>query len=68
MTWGPYYFFYICSKCGKRYRWILDDMSEADFSNCPECHIPGELVGETRDIGKEENKYAQNSFADFEYI
>lgn len=63
MTWGPYYFFYECPKCGKKYRWLLDDMNEEAFSNCPDCHKPGRLTGETRDI-----EQGGDQFADYEYI
>lgn len=63
MTWGPYYFFYICPSCGKKYRWLLDDMSDPHFSECPDCKIPGTLSGETRDIIQ-----GADAFADYEYI
>lgn len=62
MTWGPYFFFYDCPRCGKHYRWLLDDMNEPEFGECSHCHIQGELVGETRDITQGDDR-----FADYEY-
>lgn len=63
MTWGSYFFFYECPSCGKKYRWELADMEDEHFSQCPSCHISGELKGETRDI-----QQGEESFADYEYI
>ncbi|MGL5437669.1 MAG: hypothetical protein ACRDBO_20155 [Lachnospiraceae bacterium] len=63
MSWGTYYMFYICPQCQKKYRWSLDDMNDAKFSECPACHIPGDLTGETKDI-----KQGENKFSDYEYI
>lgn len=50
MTWGPYYFFYECPECGKKFRWCLDDMNESSFSQCPACHTEGHLIGETKEL------------------
>lgn len=63
MTWGPYYFFYNCPNCGKKYRWSIDEMDYREFSHCPNCQTPGELVGETKDINQQ-----ADIFADYDYI
>lgn len=62
MTWGPYYFFYVCPDCGKKYRWLTEDMSDERFSDCPACGVPGRLVGETKDINQD-----ADIFVDYEY-
>lgn len=63
MTWGAYFFFYDCPKCGKKYRWGTEDISNTDFSKCPECGEAGTLVGETRDIGQ-----GENDFSEYDYV
>lgn len=63
MTWGPYFFFYECPECGKKYRWPLEDMNEDEFSRCPSCNAVGTLAGETKDVAQGETK-----FMDYEYI
>lgn len=50
MSWGGYFFFYDCLKCGKKYRWQMEDMNELTFGQCPVCHAEGKLVGETKDV------------------
>jgi len=63
MTWGPYFFFYECPECERKYRWALEDMNESEFAECPGCHKPGTLLGETKDLTQ-----GDTSFADYEYI
>lgn len=57
MSWGAYYMFYDCPQCGKKYRWSLDDVTDTDFSSCPNCHTDGVLVGETKDMKQGEAKF-----------
>lgn len=61
MTWGTYYFFYDCPKCGKKYRWELSNMNEDDFAKCPACQTEGTFVGETKNIGQ-----GDKDFSDYE--
>ena len=49
MTWGTYYFFYECPQCGKKYRYELEGSADEEFGFCPECHVMGTFVGETKD-------------------
>ena len=62
MTWGPYFMFYECPKCGRKYRWELVDLSDPQFGCCPGCGSMGMLVGESKDIKQGERKYEE-----FEY-
>lgn len=43
MTWGPYFMYYICPKCGKKFKYALDMLAcEADtFGKCPQCGMAG---------------------------
>ena len=63
MTWGTYYFFYEYPQCGKKYRYELEGADETVFGQCPDCHIMGKFVGETKDI-----KQGENKFADYEFV
>ncbi len=63
MTWGAYFMFYECPECGKKFRYELDDISEESFGRCPDRHVMGTFVGETKDIRQGENR-----FADYEYV
>ena len=64
MTWGTYYFFYECPKCGKKYRYELEGSSNETFGLCPDCHVMGRLVGETKDIKQGE----ADPFVDYEFV
>lgn len=63
MTWGSYWMFFNCPKCGKKYRWALEELPDPLFGKCPDCRIDGKLVAETKDLdhGKDDD------FADYEY-
>ena len=63
MTWGTYYFFYQCQQCGKKYRYELEGSSDEEFGYCPDCHVMGTFVGETKD-----NKQGEDKFADYEFV
>ena len=39
MTWGTYFMFYECPKCGRKYRWELVDLSDPQFGCCPGCGV-----------------------------
>ncbi|MCG4658319.1 hypothetical protein L0N06_17910, partial [Flavonifractor plautii] len=58
MTWGTYYFFYECPQCGKKYRYELEGSADEEFGFCPECHVMGTFVGETKDNQQGEDKFA----------
>ncbi|MBR4443822.1 MAG: excinuclease ATPase subunit [Clostridia bacterium] len=46
MSWGPGFFYYRCSRCGKKFKYAQDmiPVFGAQFGNCPECGIPGEYL------------------------
>lgn len=62
MTWGAYFMFYQCPECGKKFRWELVDLAEAEFGHCPACGAMGTLVGETKDLKQGERKYEDYEF------
>ena len=62
MTWGTYYFFYECPQCGKKYRYELEGSADEEFGFCPECHVMGTFVGETKDNQQGEDKFADSEF------
>ena len=43
MTWGALYMYYHCPKCGMKFEYALDVMTEFgdEFGFCPECHVMG---------------------------
>ena len=58
MTWGPYWMYYQCKKCGKKYRYELDIMSDDDtFGKCPACGGDGALKAETKDFPSDADDY-----------
>lgn len=57
MSWGAYYFFYDCPQCGKKYRWLVEDMTDPKFAQCPACHVEGKLVGETKNVQQGDTTY-----------
>ena len=63
MTWGTYYFFYDCPRCGKKYRWCTEVLSDPEFGECPDCHVEGTFVGETKDLAQGDTR-----FDDYEYV
>ena len=58
MSWGTYFMFYDCPQCGEKYRWSLEDMGDKDFAQCPSCHAAGTLVGETKELGQGDTRFA----------
>ena len=57
MTWGAYYMFYRCPKCGKKFKYTLEDMTKPWFGKCPDCQQDGELVGETKELPADAEDY-----------
>lgn len=49
MTWGPYWMFYQCESCNKKYRYSLEDLECKSFGACPNCGLQGKLVAESKD-------------------
>jgi len=43
MSWGANYFYYHCSKCGKKYKYAQDLIPEFgdEFGKCPACGAVG---------------------------
>ena len=39
MTWGPSFMYYHCEKCGHKFKYALDLMTEfgEEFGKCPRC-------------------------------
>lgn len=48
MSWGALYFYYICPKCGKLFKYSIDLIGEygEDFGKCPACEERGRFVKE----------------------
>lgn len=49
MTWGPYWMFYECQQCEKKYKYSLEDLQFPSFGKCPACKVEGKLVGESKE-------------------
>lgn len=49
MSWGPYWMFYYCDSCSKKYRFTLEDMECKNFACCPICGKKGELKAESKE-------------------
>ena len=47
MSWGVYWMFYHCPKCGQKFKPGLDTITEPSFGICPTCGAAGQLVGES---------------------
>jgi diphthamide biosynthesis protein 3 len=47
MSWGVFWMFYRCPKCGKMFKSGLDTITEREFGRCPECGAEGTLVAES---------------------
>ena len=52
-----------CPQCGKKYRYELEGSADEEFGFCPECHVMGTFVGETKD-----NQQGEDKFADYEFV
>jgi len=57
MTWGPYWMFYQCATCGKKFRQALDDTTIEQLGMCPSCAIKGELKAESNHYPADANDY-----------
>ncbi len=60
---GNLLLFYECPQCGKKYRYELEGSADEEFGFCPECHVMGTFVGETKD-----NQQGEDKFADYEFV
>jgi len=56
MTWGPFWLFYQCPACGKKFRHDLD-MPDERFRKCPACDTLGELKGDSNQVPTDINEY-----------
>lgn len=57
MSWGPYWMFYKCQKCGKLFRNELEEMNEKKFGKCPICQGDGALVAESKEYPDNADEY-----------
>jgi DNA-directed RNA polymerase subunit RPC12/RpoP len=61
MTWGPYWMFYKCNKCKKKYKYSLEDIQSPRFGKCPTCKEEGKLVAESKDAPADAPDYEEVS-------
>lgn len=61
MTWGPYWMFYKCSQCGKKFKYSFEDIHLPVFGKCPACEVEGELMGETKAAPTDAQEYDEVS-------
>lgn len=61
MTWGPYWMYYKCYKCQKKFKNSYEDIHLANFGKCPECKEDAELVGESKDNPADAQDYEEVS-------
>jgi diphthamide biosynthesis protein 3 len=57
MTWGPYWMFYRCPACGKKFRHELDGTADDRFGVCPNCGAKAELTGESKSTPADATDY-----------
>lgn len=57
MTWGPYWMYYKCLNCGKKFRTENDFITEEDFGKCPICRKPASFEGESKNLPAEPDTY-----------
>lgn len=50
MTWGPYWMYFQCSACGKKFRHELDGTPDDRFGVCPACNAKSKLTGESKNV------------------
>lgn len=48
MTWGAFYMYYACPKCGKKFKYAIDllDVAGEQFGQCPNCKLEGTFIKE----------------------
>ena len=46
MSWGPSFFYYRCTVCGKKFKYAADmiPVFGPQFGLCPDCGAPGEYL------------------------
>lgn len=59
MSWGGYFMFYDCPVCGKKFKWSLEEVADAEFGQCPQCQAPGLLTGESKDLAQGEVRFGE---------
>jgi DNA-directed RNA polymerase subunit RPC12/RpoP len=57
MSWGTLWMFYECPKCGKKFKYSIEAMSDECFGKCPVCNEDGKLVGEGKSSPCDINEY-----------
>ncbi len=57
MTWGPYWLFYQCPACGKKFRHTLDDTPDEVFAMCPSCKIKSDLKADSGNYPSNADEY-----------
>jgi peptide subunit release factor 1 (eRF1) len=63
MTWGPYWMFYKCEPCGKKYKYTLEEVHLPEFGFCPVCKKEGTLVAESKNMPSDAEAYEEVSAA-----
>lgn len=57
MTWGAYWMFYLCPRCGAKFKTETGLILEDSFGKCPRCKTEGRLVAESNNPPKNFNDY-----------
>ena len=57
MSWGPYWMYYICPSCGKKFRTEAAYIADPAFGVCPDCNVPGTFAGESKELPADPNAY-----------
>ncbi len=53
MSWGPYWMYYKCGKCGIHFKSQLDGIEEKGFGICKKCNCQADFMGERGSEPKE---------------
>ncbi|AYD40200.1 excinuclease ATPase subunit [Clostridium fermenticellae] len=62
MSYGAYFMYYKCPKCGKKFKYSLDADKQDVFGQCDICHVSGVLIGEG--CNEPENKIEYEDISD----
>lgn len=57
MTWGAYWMFYLCPRCGTKFKTETGLIMEDSFGKCPRCQTAGRLVAESGNPPEDFNGY-----------
>lgn len=63
MTWGPYWMFYKCGPCGKKFKYSFEEIHLPRFGECPVCKKEAKLVGESKNNPADATDYEEVSAA-----